>query len=116
MGREKTLTAVSTNTRKRKSTGSIDDVKPKPTKQPRKTLDTFFSPQVLATGCPKDEKATREHVALNEEQIKVLRMVVEEEQNVFFTGSAGELFLLCTRTDPLCRSWGNGFRISHKCH
>ncbi|KAJ3480472.1 hypothetical protein NLI96_g8332 [Meripilus lineatus] len=89
MGREKTLTAVSTNTRKRKSTGSIDDVKPKPTKQPRKTLDTFFSPQVLATGCPKDEKATREHVALNEEQIKVLRMVVEEEQNVFFTGSAG---------------------------
>jgi hypothetical protein len=78
-----------TATRKRKSTGSLEETKGRSTKQPRKTLDAFFSPQVLATGVPKDEKAAREHVALNEDQIKVLKMVVEEEKNVFFTGSAG---------------------------
>lgn len=89
MAHEKTLATTSTNTRKRKSTGIIEDIKKSIVKKPRKTLDTFFSPQVLATGCPKDEKSTREHVALNEEQIKVLRMIVEEGQNVFFTGSAG---------------------------
>ncbi|KAI0786939.1 PIF1-like helicase-domain-containing protein [Abortiporus biennis] len=90
MAREKTLTTTTTNPRKRKSTGGIDDQKPKPAKQPRKTLDSFFAPQVLASGCPKDEKATtREHVALNEEQIKIMKMVVEEGKNIFFTGSAG---------------------------
>lgn len=78
-----------TTTRKRKAVGSLEETKLKPTKQPRKTLDAFFSPRVLATGVPNDEKATREHVGLNAQQIKVLKMVVEEEKNVFFTGSAG---------------------------
>lgn len=32
-------------------------------------------------------------VVLSDEQRAVLRMVVDEERNVFFTGSAGELFL-----------------------
>lgn len=37
------------------------------------------------------EKATaRDSVALNAEQRKVLRMVVDEGKNVFFTGAAGE--------------------------
>lgn len=78
-----------TTTRKRKAVGSPEETKLKPAKQPRKTLDAFFSPRVLATGVPNDEKATREHVGLNAQQIKVLKMVVEEEKNVFFTGSAG---------------------------
>lgn len=77
---------TTTTTRKRKSTGVLEE---KTAKQPRKTLDAFFSPQVLATSVSEDETATREHVALNAEQIKVLRMVIEEGKNVFFTGSAG---------------------------
>ena len=83
------IAGTTTTSRKRKSTGTLEETKTKAAKQPRKTLDAFFSPQVLATGVPKDEKATREHVALNAEQVKVLKMVVEEEKNVFFTGSAG---------------------------
>ncbi|CAL1710116.1 unnamed protein product [Somion occarium] len=75
--------------KKRKSTGGIDDAKTRPTKQPRKTLDTFFSTEVLASPKPKDEDGTREYVGLNKEQVRVLRMVVEEEKSVFFTGSAG---------------------------
>lgn len=82
--------ASTTVTRKRKSTGTLDETKGKAAKQPRKTLDAFFSPQVLATTIQHDEKATREHVALNVEQVKVLKMAVEEEKNVFFTGSAGK--------------------------
>ncbi len=83
------LRSVSTNVKKRKSTGSIEETKTKLAKQPRKTLDAFFSPQIVASGVSTDEKCIREHVALNAEQIKVLKMVVEEEKNVFFTGSAG---------------------------
>ena len=86
-----TLTGTTTTMRKRKAAASIEDDKKKAAKQPKRTLESFFSPQVLAAGVPTDEKATREHVALNAEQIRVLKMVVEEEKNVFFTGSAGEL-------------------------
>ena len=35
------------------------------------------------------ENVVQEYVALNDEQIRVLKMVVEEEKSVFFTGSAG---------------------------
>ena len=62
-------------------------------KQPRKTLDTFFSPQVPASVTPDEETGKIEHVALNKEQIRVLEMVVQEEKNVFFTGSAGMLII-----------------------
>ena len=78
--------------KKRKSTGGIEDSKPRPTKQPRKTLDSFFSTEVLASPKPSGnnkENVVQEYVALNDEQIRVLKMVVEEEKSVFFTGSAG---------------------------
>lgn len=82
-------------TKKRKSTGGIEDAKSRPTKQPRKTLDSFFSTEVLASPKPTGKgsnSVVQEYVALNEEQIKVLKMVVEEEKSVFFTGSAGMFF------------------------
>ncbi|KAI0922844.1 hypothetical protein AcV5_010541 [Taiwanofungus camphoratus] len=91
MARTAALTSVSTNTsaKKRKSTGSVPDAKERDAKRPRNTLDAFFSPQVLASACPKDEKGARETIALNAEQRKVLKMVVDEGKNVFFTGAAG---------------------------
>lgn len=89
MAKAAAASSTTTATRKRKATASLEGAKVKPAKQPRKTLDAFFSPRVLATGVPNDEKATREHVGLNAQQIEVLKMVVEEEKNVFFTGSAG---------------------------
>ncbi|GJE93501.1 ATP-dependent DNA helicase PIF1 [Phanerochaete sordida] len=77
-----------TTTKKRKSTGTADE---RAAKQPRQTLEAFFTPKVVVACAPKDEpeKVTRERVALNAEQNKVLRMVVDEGKNVFFTGSAG---------------------------
>lgn len=90
MTRVGVLAGTSTNPRKRKSTEGPDDTKPKLAKQPRKSLDAYFSPQVLATSVQEDDGAARKHVALNEQQINVMRMVVEEEKSVFFTGSAGE--------------------------
>lgn len=107
------LTGTSTTTRKRKSTGTLEETKEKAAKQPRRTLDAFFSPQVLATGVPQDEKATREHVALNVEQIRVLKMVVEEEKNVFFTGSAGEfpLSLSCRLVDQASAGTGKSLLL-----
>lgn len=86
-----TSTASTTTSRKRKSTGGLEETKTKAAKQPRKTLDAFFAPQVLKHAVQQDdEKVAREYIGLNAEQIKVLKMVVEEEKSVFFTGSAGE--------------------------
>ena len=90
MTRTGAASSTATNPRKRKSTGGLEDTKEKASKQPRKSLDAFFSKQVLASGVPEDDAGARKHVALNEQQIEVMRMVVEGGKNVFFTGSAGE--------------------------
>lgn len=92
MARSQTSATSITITKKRKSTGDIDEGRPKQAKQPRKTLDTFFAPQVPVSATPDEETGKIEHVSLNEEQIRVLKMVVDEEKNVFFTGSAGMSF------------------------
>ncbi|GBE89851.1 ATP-dependent DNA helicase PIF1 [Sparassis crispa] len=96
-----------TNTKKRKSTGSIPDPRQGDAKRPRKTLDTFFSPQVAATGTSRDDKGAKATVELNEEQNNVLRMVVNEEKNVFFTGAAG------TGKSLLLRAIINALRKKH---
>lgn len=90
--------------------------KANPQKKPRLTLDAFFSPKVpvyanaginsfsgggggggedrgkegeRGTGKEREREKVCE-VVLSDEQRGVLRMVVEEERSVFFTGSAGE--------------------------
>ena len=94
MARSAVLSTTTTNTRKRKSTGGLDAAKDgaDASNKRRKTLDAFFSPQVTTTLPLKDknDKGPRETVNLNEEQARVLQMVVNEGKNVFFTGAAGE--------------------------
>jgi hypothetical protein len=64
-------------------------------KQPKSTIDTFFSPKVsVRLGCGLDGVTgdTKEKVldvVLSDEQVRVLKQVVDEGKNVFFTGSAG---------------------------
>ncbi|KAI0634607.1 hypothetical protein C8Q77DRAFT_769366 [Trametes polyzona] len=93
MARSIVLVAKTTNTRKRKSTGGVDDGKPGAeanNNKRRRTLDTFFSPQVsIPSLAGKDADTPYEHVSLNAEQVRVLHMVVQEEKSVFFTGAAG---------------------------
>lgn len=79
-----TLTETTTN-KKRKSTDASDS--PRPSKQPRKTLDAFFAP-LVSLSSHVDSKESQP-VQLNDSQHQILRMVVEEGKNVFFTGSAG---------------------------
>ena len=84
---------TTTNAKKRKSTGGLDASGKDGAEgnKRRRTLDTFFSPQVTARVPEKNDttKGTKELVTLNEEQIRVLQMVVDEGKNVFFTGAAG---------------------------
>jgi hypothetical protein len=78
--------SICNKNKKRKSASSQNYSKPGAVKVPRKTLDSFFAPRVsISSG---NRKRT-EVVTLNDEQRKVLSMVVEEGKNVFFTGSAG---------------------------
>lgn len=79
-----TLTETTTN-RKRKFTGTLEPARP--SKLPRKTLDSFFTPLVPLSS-HVDAKESQP-VQLNDAQHQVLRMVAEEGKNVFFTGSAG---------------------------
>ncbi|KAI0258573.1 PIF1-like helicase-domain-containing protein [Gloeopeniophorella convolvens] len=85
--------AATTTKTKRKSTGDIPN--PRNAKQPRLTLDTFFSPKVSVRvgsgldGVAGDGEGKMLDVVLSDEQMQVLRMVVDEGKNVFFTGSAG---------------------------
>ena len=78
---------------KRKSQGALPD--PRSTKQPKLTIDTFFSPKVSVRvgsgldGVAGDAEEKVLDVVLSDEQVRVLRMVVDEGKNVFFTGSAG---------------------------
>ena len=64
-------------------------------KQLKSTIDTFFSPKVsVRLGCgldgiTGDSKEKVHDVVLSDEQVRVMKMVVDEGKNVFFTGSAG---------------------------
>ena len=87
---EKPLKATTSNSRKRKSDSSISSSKSGLNKKPRQTLDAFFAPRVSVLSGNSKEKNL---VTLNEEQRKVLRLVVDEGKNVFFTGSAGALLI-----------------------
>jgi hypothetical protein len=64
-------------------------------KQPKSTLDAFFSPKVsVRLGCgldgiTGDAKEKVLDVVLSDEQVRVMKMVVDEGKNIFFTGSAG---------------------------
>jgi hypothetical protein len=64
-------------------------------KQPKTTIDTFFSPKVsVRLGCgldgvTGDTKEKTLDVVLSAEQVGVMKLVVDEGKNVFFTGSAG---------------------------
>ncbi|KAI0062545.1 hypothetical protein BV25DRAFT_643764 [Artomyces pyxidatus] len=86
--------AVSMRT-KRKSTGDLPSGKERAAKHPRTTLDAFFSPKVSVRmgsgidGVAGGVKDKMHDVVLSDEQRQVLKMVVEDGRNVFFTGSAG---------------------------
>lgn len=94
---------------KRKARNNLGDPRANGSfKLQRTTLDAFFAPRETVSGNParKEENATtneslsktvtaqkstaRSDVGLSAEQEKVLRMVVDDERNVFFTGSAGQ--------------------------
>jgi hypothetical protein len=111
------FSAVSTNSKKRKSTGSLESTAAAKTlKKPRrsldttpskpvKTIDSFFSPQVPARPTKEETKCSQSFVSLSAEQTRVLRMVVDEGKNVFFTGSAGQTCLSCWLTTNTQCSW-----------
>ena len=97
---------------KRKSTSALEDTRS--AKQPKLTIDSFFTPKVtvqVGSGLDGVAGGVKEKVfdvVLSDEQMRVLRMVVEEGKNVFFTGSAGRLE--CTYSYPedanhACRYW-----------
>jgi hypothetical protein len=85
---------------KRKSQGALPDARS--AKQPKLTIDSFFSRKVSVRigsgldGVAADAEEKVLDVVLSDEQVKVLKMVVEEGKNVFFTGSAGTSFFLRT--------------------
>ena len=91
---------------KRKSKSALPDVRS--AKQPKLTIDSFFSHKVsIRIGSGLDSVAADAEekvldVVLSDEQVRVLKMVVEGGKNVFFTGSAGTFslpffFLSCQR-------------------
>ncbi|KAJ6448010.1 hypothetical protein C8R47DRAFT_1084984 [Mycena vitilis] len=57
-------------------------------KQQKRTIETFFSPQVLAQARGGNDGEDRRAVPLNREQTAILRQILDGE-NLFFTGSAG---------------------------
>lgn len=91
---------------KRKAQNNLGDPKASGSvKLQRTTLDAFFAPRQPVPSPVAEEKTTakepltkssrqqvtggRIDVGLSAEQAKVLRMVVDDERNIFFTGSAG---------------------------
>jgi len=82
---------------KRKSLGALPDARS--AKQSKLTIDSFFSRKVSVRlgsgldGVAADGEEKVLDVVLSDEQVKVMRMVVEEGKNVFFTGSAGTSFV-----------------------
>lgn len=83
---------------KRKSQSALPDARS--AKQPKLTIDSFFSRKVSVRigsgldGVAADAEEKVLDVVLSDEQVKVLKMVVEEGKNVFFTGSAGTFLSL----------------------
>jgi hypothetical protein len=61
----------------------------RPAKQSK--INSYFSPLHPISSNSKENKS--QPVPLNDEQKRVLEMVVEEGKNVFFTGAAGTLFI-----------------------
>jgi len=86
---------------KRKSLGALPDARS--AKQSKLTIDSFFSRKVSVRlgsgldGVAADGEEKVLDVVLSDEQVKVMRMVVEEGKNVFFTGSAGTSFVFFFR-------------------
>ncbi len=80
-------------TSKRKSTGALEDARN--AKQPRLTIDYFFTSKVtvqVGSGLDSVAGGVKEKaldVVLSNEQVRAMKMVVDEGKNVFFTGSAG---------------------------
>src|SRR5258708_27334790 len=64
-------------------------------KHPKLTIDSFFSPKVSVRlgsgldGVTGDVEEKALDVVLSDEQVRVMKAVVNEGKNVFFTGSAG---------------------------
>jgi hypothetical protein len=81
------------SSKKRKSDGGDSD---KPAKQSKK-IDSYFSQLYPVSSNPKESES--QPVPLNDEQKRVLEMVVDEGKNVFFTGAAGTWFVH-THTHP----------------
>jgi len=75
------------SSRKRKSDEIDSD---RPTKQPKK-IDNYFSQLYPVSSNSKESES--QPVPLNDEQKRVLEMVVDEGKNVFFTGAAGTRFI-----------------------
>lgn len=94
--------------RKRKSQSTPNS---HPIKKPRHTLDSYFSAPVAIVSKNSDDLSggsTVSRVALSAEQTRVLRMVLDEGRNVFFTGAAGKSnFMLATQKQVLTpdRNW-----------
>ena len=70
------------SSKKRKSSDNSPD---KPAKQPK--IDGYFSQLYPVSSNSKESES--QPVPLNDEQKRVLEMVVDEGKNVFFTGAAG---------------------------
>ncbi|KAJ0118805.1 DNA repair and recombination protein pif1 [Diaporthe amygdali] len=96
----------SSRTSKRKALNAFGDIKSSgPIKQQRITLDAFFAPKQTRPSFAAKENIIEKHsspkgsaeqewtgvrdAGLSAEQENVLRMVVDDERNIFFTGSAG---------------------------
>lgn len=71
------------SSKKRKSDASGSD---RPAKQSKK-ISNYFSPLYPVSSNPKESE--NRLTPLNDEQRRVLEMVVDEGKNVFFTGAAG---------------------------
>lgn len=85
----KTASTAPKKATKRKSLDSSTTPANRPKKKPRQTLDSFFSAPLLAVVTTEDGDGAVSRVALSPEQTRVLRMVVDDGKNVFFTGAAG---------------------------
>jgi len=71
------------SSKKRKSDGCDSD---RPAKQSKK-INSYFSQLYPVSSNSKESES--QPVPLNDEQKRVLDMVVDEGKNVFFTGAAG---------------------------
>ena len=80
-------TLKSSSSKKRKSVASGSD---RPTKQSKK-ISSYFPPLHPVSSNPREGE--NGSMPLNDEQRRVMDMVVEEGKSVFFTGAAGMSFI-----------------------